>query len=428
MALTALLTAAQIERIDRNCHAYRAMGLGTLLNQVSQVTSGLGASMIGVEDSGGNFTGTDVESVLAELVGAGGTQVDLIFAAATELTIATGAVAATQAAHTIDTESDGASDDLDDITGGTAEEVIWLRPANAARTVVLKHAIGADKIACPGGVDISLAEATDWACLAYDGTQWIVQSYNTLARPTTLDQIFTAATELTIATGVIAATQAAHTVDTEADAASDTLDDITGGTAEELLVLRPANAARTVILAHAIGADKIACPGGSNILLQEVTDFALLYYNGTQWIVLDHSTLAVGNSVVKEVTMTITTTDLTASATTQEIAITSPPANCIIVGGFIELETDFSGGSVSALTASIGDTAAPTEVAVAVDVFTGAGAGLKDGEPGVITGLGFKVAYVPVVKFTSTTDNVDNLTAGSLIAHLRYIPCAAETA
>lgn len=113
--------------------------------------------------------------------GAGATQPDLIFTAATELTIATGAIAVTQGVHTVDTEADAASDALTDITGGTAEEVVLLRPANAARTVVITHAIGADKIACPGAQDISLAEATDWAMLAYDGTQWIVLAFSTLA-------------------------------------------------------------------------------------------------------------------------------------------------------------------------------------------------------------------------------------------------------
>ena len=94
--------------------------------------------------------------------------------AASELTIASGVVAATQLVHSIDTEADAASDDLDSITGGQAEQMVLVRPASAARTVVIKHAIGANKIATPGGISISLAEGTDWALLMYNGTQWSV--------------------------------------------------------------------------------------------------------------------------------------------------------------------------------------------------------------------------------------------------------------
>jgi len=108
-----------------------------------------------------------------QTTGAGGTQADLIFDAATELTIATGAITATQGYHTIDTEADAASDDLDSIAGGTAGEVVVVRPADAARTVVLKHGVGANLIACLGGRDISLAEANDTAILVYNGTQWV---------------------------------------------------------------------------------------------------------------------------------------------------------------------------------------------------------------------------------------------------------------
>lgn len=113
----------------------------------------------------------------------GGTQTfqNVIMGPSSELTIATGAVAATRSYHTVDTEADAASDDLDSITGGATGEVLFVRAESAARTVVLKHAIGADKIACPGGRDISLAEATDWALLEHNGTQWTVVASSTLA-------------------------------------------------------------------------------------------------------------------------------------------------------------------------------------------------------------------------------------------------------
>lgn len=190
MALKAALSAEELSGLNsgRSTDILRRFGetidLGTRLNDLSSLaltTTGNGASLIGIEDAAGVFTGTTVEAALQELAGAGGIIVDLIFKAATELTIATGAITATQAVHTVDTQADAASDDLDTMAGGTVEEIVFLRPASAARTVVVKHAIGANCFACPGARDISLAEGTDWVMCAYDGTQWVVVAWNTLA-------------------------------------------------------------------------------------------------------------------------------------------------------------------------------------------------------------------------------------------------------
>lgn len=120
--------------------------------------------------------------LIDQITGAGGTQTDLVFDAATELTIASGVVTATQAAHTIDTESDAASDNLDTISGLAAEEILVIRPASAARTVVLRDAsVGSGNIYTPGQQSISLAEATDWAILVGDGTNAIVLASSTLS-------------------------------------------------------------------------------------------------------------------------------------------------------------------------------------------------------------------------------------------------------
>ncbi len=99
-----------------------------------------------------------------------------------EKTIASGVIGVNgKEGHlTLDTESDAASDDLDSITGGTEGDLLLVRPASAARTVVLKHAIGANKIATPNGVAVSLAEATDSALLYFNGTQWEVLSVSVL--------------------------------------------------------------------------------------------------------------------------------------------------------------------------------------------------------------------------------------------------------
>jgi len=182
MSLNPIITDDQELDLNRITARTAEIGLGTKLQSLSSTDALKGASQIGIEDAAGVFTATDVEGALQELAGAGGIQVDLIFKAATTLTIASGSIVATQAAHKIDTESAAASDDLDSITGGTAEEIIFIRAASAARTVVLKHGVGADLIACPAGRDISLAEATDFAVLYHNGTQWLVVGFSTLSK------------------------------------------------------------------------------------------------------------------------------------------------------------------------------------------------------------------------------------------------------
>ena len=64
--------------------------------------------------------------------------------AETELTIASGSITPTRAAHSVDTESDAASDDLTTIdqTNHPDGRMLLLREENASRVVTLKHAAG----------------------------------------------------------------------------------------------------------------------------------------------------------------------------------------------------------------------------------------------------------------------------------------------
>ena len=96
----------------------------------------------------------------------------------TEKTIASGAISIDRAAHVVDTEADAATDDLDTIAGGLHGDLLILSPANAARTVVIKHATG--NIYNPGSEDVSLAEATDAIFLYRGVTNWTVVGVSTL--------------------------------------------------------------------------------------------------------------------------------------------------------------------------------------------------------------------------------------------------------
>lgn len=90
------------------------------------------------------------------------------FGAKTELTIASGVITRTQVWHTVDTESDGATDDLDTINGGDDGDLIIIKPANTARTVVVKDGTG--NINCAG--DFSMADGQDTMMLIYNGNLW----------------------------------------------------------------------------------------------------------------------------------------------------------------------------------------------------------------------------------------------------------------
>lgn len=73
---------------------------------------------------------------------------------------------------TVDTEAAAATDDLLTINSGNVGDIIYLRAANAARTVTLKHQTG----------NISMATAGDFALTSfpfpaqYDGTYWRVKN------------------------------------------------------------------------------------------------------------------------------------------------------------------------------------------------------------------------------------------------------------
>ncbi|GEM_PF-6322254 len=94
-----------------------------------------------------------------------------------ELTVSSGAITITGTKHTVDTESDAASDDLETINGGADGQFLIISPANDARTVVLKSTGNIDI-----ANDITLDDSNLSAVLIYDNTlsKWIV-----LSKPTT---------------------------------------------------------------------------------------------------------------------------------------------------------------------------------------------------------------------------------------------------
>ncbi len=92
--------------------------------------------------------------------------------------------------------------------------------------------------------------------------------------------------ELTIAGGVVTRTQSNHIIDTQADAGTDDLDTINGGVAGDLLILRAANDARTVVVKDAI--DNLYLEG--DCALDNTQDtLMLICVGGNSWYELSRS-------------------------------------------------------------------------------------------------------------------------------------------
>ena len=73
-----------------------------------------------------------------------------------------------------DTEGGAASDDLTDIAGGTAGQVLVVKAADSARTVVIRSTGNIDL--STGDGDQSQDNAFDTMTLVYDGSEWLETS------------------------------------------------------------------------------------------------------------------------------------------------------------------------------------------------------------------------------------------------------------
>jgi DUF4097 and DUF4098 domain-containing protein YvlB len=92
----------------------------------------------------------------------------LDFKTQTELTISSGAITPTQNYHSVDTEGNAATDNLDtiSITNATDGFILFLRQNNDARDVTIRHAIG--NIKCAGAVDIAFSSTLSIVMCIYD--------------------------------------------------------------------------------------------------------------------------------------------------------------------------------------------------------------------------------------------------------------------
>lgn len=127
--------------------------------------------------------------------------------------------------------------------------------------------------------------------------------------------------------------------------------------------------------------------------------------------------------VVKRVVQ-IEHSDLTIAGTSESVDLGAVWGDGIILlGAYLDITTLFSGGSVSACVAEVGIKSGDVDSMLAsIDVFTGASTGIINTYGAVPAG--YYGAITPSIKFTSTSDNLVNLTAGDLSVVLAYIDIA----
>ena len=94
------------------------------------------------------------------------------------------------------------------------------------------------------------------------------------------------AVELTINAGVVAATKSHHDIDTQSGAATDDLDTINGGSEGDLLIIRPENTARTVVVKDGTGNLRLA----GDFSMDSISDMMLLIKNfAGDWVEISRS-------------------------------------------------------------------------------------------------------------------------------------------
>lgn len=183
-----------------------------------------------------------------------------------ELTIVSGAITVTTARHTVDTESDAASDDLDTISGTTVGEVCLLTANNAGRTVVIKDGTG--NIATTTGADITLDETYKIVLCVSDGTTVTAAPLFSSGGGGSTTPNFGSAATKTISSGVVTTGSDRNLVVAAESGTADDLIEVTGLSVGDKVLLR-ADTGDTINVKHNAAGATV------KILIQDDSDFTL---------------------------------------------------------------------------------------------------------------------------------------------------------
>lgn len=89
---------------------------------------------------------------------------------ASEVTISGGSILVSRSNHSVDTEGNAATDDMDTITGGFDGDILYLRVENALRVVTVKHGTG--NVRLSSGTDYVLDTTDKTLALKFNGVYW----------------------------------------------------------------------------------------------------------------------------------------------------------------------------------------------------------------------------------------------------------------
>ncbi len=240
-----------------------------------------------------------------------------------------------------------------------------------------------------------------------------------------LAQMLEAAAELTIAVGVVTVTRSHHDIDTEADAASDDLNTISGGAEGDIIYLRAENAARVVTLKNGTGTGALYL--GQDIALTSVTGYVALIHNGTGWSLYGYTDLT-GNTL----TQTLTNKTLTSPTINGTIATTGLTVPALTLSGSITgaSQTMTGMGTINglAITANTGAITTGTWTATVIGAAYG-GTGVANNAASTLTISGnfattFTITNVTGLTLPTTgtlatlegTEELDNKTLDTSVA------------
>lgn len=130
---------------------------------------------------------------------------------------------------------------------------------------------------------------------------------------------------------------------------------------------------------------------------------------------------------LRVVKVKVTQPALTAAATTQDITLWTSPVRCRIVRVIAQVNTAFTGGSVSAMTITAGNSAGGAQYLLSTSVFSGTpviGGAVASVGNAVLTATWADYSATAITvqsRFTATTANLSTLTAGDMDFYIEYI-------
>ncbi len=252
----------------------------------------------------------------------------------TELTVSSGVITVTRNFHHVDTESDGATDELDTINGGTAARegmFLVLRSETDARDVTVRdESVNSGNIALTGNSSFTLSSRRDTLTLMWSNNhaRWLeisrssnnigevfdnktfdldantltgtLAEFNTALQSDSFMPVSGGAftglvdfqgdvrfskTELTIVSGAVTKTKSWHLIAGESGAADD-LDTINGGVTGDFLIITSSTSANDITVTEA---GNIKLESAGNFILTNTNDTMMLLHWAGAWLELSRS-------------------------------------------------------------------------------------------------------------------------------------------